>query len=107
MSAAGRFAGAARPWAVSFGFGLLHGLGFASALLELGVPEAHVPAALVCFNLGVELGQLGVVVLLLGLWHLRARFRLERSWLRPSVIYAIGGIAAFWSLDRIAGMLER
>jgi hydrogenase/urease accessory protein HupE len=93
------------PWAVSFGFGLLHGLGFASALLELGVPEAHVPAALVCFNLGVELGQLAVVVALLASRQLALRFRLEARWLRPSVIYAIGGIAAFWSLDRITRML--
>lgn len=94
------------PWAVSFGFGLLHGLGFASALLELGVPEAHVPAALLCFNLGVELGQLAVVVALLALFHLATRFRLERRWLRPSTVYAMGGIAAFWSLDRIASMLS-
>jgi hydrogenase/urease accessory protein HupE len=93
------------PWAVSFGFGLLHGLGFASALLELGVPEAHVPTALVCFNLGVEFGQLAVVVALLAGCQLARRFRLEARWLRPSAIYAMGGIAAFWSLDRMAGML--
>jgi hydrogenase/urease accessory protein HupE len=94
------------PWAVSFGFGLLHGLGFASALLELGVPEAHVPAALLCFNLGVELGQLAVVVALLAVFHIGSRFRLDRRWLRPSAVYTMGGIAAFWSLDRIASMLS-
>ena len=49
------------PWAVAFAFGLLHGLGFASALLDLGVPEQHVPTALLFFNVGVELGQLGII----------------------------------------------
>jgi hydrogenase/urease accessory protein HupE len=91
----------AAPWAVAFAFGLLHGLGFASALLELGVPEAHVPAALVCFNLGVELGQLAIIFVAIGLERLTQRLRLARPWQRPSLVYAMGGIAAFWSLDRI------
>ena len=49
------------PWVAAFAFGLLHGLGFASALLDLGVPERHVPSALVCFNLGVEIGQIAII----------------------------------------------
>ena len=52
------------PWAVSFGFGLLHGFGFAGALAEIGLPLGQVPLALLCFNLGVELGQLVAVAAL-------------------------------------------
>src|SRR5262249_39937697 len=50
------------PWLVTFAFGLVHGMGFASALLETGLPEKHVPSALLFFNVGVELGQLGAIL---------------------------------------------
>ena len=93
------------PWAVAFAFGLLHGLGFASALLELGVPERHVPAALLFFNVGVELGQLAVIAAALSLQALGARLRVERPWLRRGLIYAMGGLAAYWSIDRIGAVL--
>jgi hypothetical protein len=79
----------------------LHGLGFASALLDLGVPEQHVPTALLCFNLGVELGQLAIIGVVLGLrWAVR-RLHLARDWMRPGLIYAMGGLAGFWSIDRV------
>jgi len=93
------------PWAVAFAFGLLHGLGFASALLDLGVPEHHLPAALVCFNVGVELGQLAVIAAVLGLRAAAARLHLQRDWTRRGLVYAMGGVAAFWSLDRVAALL--
>jgi len=92
------------PWAVAFAFGLLHGLGFASALLELGVPERHVPSALVCFNVGVELGQLGILAVVAGVTWLARRLRVQRAWMRPGLIYAIGGLAAYWSIDRIGAV---
>jgi hydrogenase/urease accessory protein HupE len=96
------------PWAVAFAFGLLHGLGFASALLDLGVPEQHVPAALVCFNLGVEIGQLAVVAAVLGLRRLATRVDPDwRDWTRRGLIYAMGCTAAFWSLDRIGAVFAR
>jgi hydrogenase/urease accessory protein HupE len=94
------------PWLVAFAFGLLHGMGFASALLELGVPERHVPAALVCFNLGVELGQLGVILLAVVLQRLASRARVQPPWFRPALVHAMGGIAAFWSIDRIAALVQ-
>jgi hydrogenase/urease accessory protein HupE len=93
------------PWAVAFAFGLLHGLGFASALLELGLPEQHVPTALLCFNLGVELGQLAIIAVVLGLRWLVRRLHLARDWMRPSLIYAMGSLAAFWSIDRISSAI--
>ncbi|HLK89461.1 MAG TPA: HupE/UreJ family protein [Polyangia bacterium] len=92
------------PWAVAFAFGLLHGLGFASALLELGVPEQHVPTALLCFNVGVELGQLGIIAAVLAARALVARLRIARPWMRPGLVYAMGGLAAYWTIDRLGAV---
>jgi hydrogenase/urease accessory protein HupE len=92
------------PWAVAFAFGLLHGLGFASALRELGVPEQHVPSALLCFNLGVELGQLGILAAVAGVAWVVRHLRVERAWMRPGLVYAIGGLASYWSIDRIGAV---
>ena len=93
------------PWIVAFAFGLLHGLGFASALLEIGLPEAHVPLALVFFNVGVELGQLATITVVTILGLVIARAGLRRSWMRSGVIYAMGSVAAAWSLQRVAALL--
>lgn len=94
------------PWAVAFAFGLLHGLGFASALLDIGLPEKHVPAALLCFNVGVELGQLAVVGLIVALRVLATRVGLRSPGLTRGLIYAMGGVSAFWSLERIGAILS-
>jgi len=88
------------PWIVAFAFGLLHGLGFASALLAIGLPEKHVPMALLFFNVGVELGQLGVIALAFALRALVARLRL-RAEVGRGLVYAMGTVAAYWSVDRI------
>ncbi len=58
------------PWVVAFSFGLLHGLGFASALAEIGLPQGEIPLALFAFNLGVELGQLAFIAAVLTIWRL-------------------------------------
>jgi hydrogenase/urease accessory protein HupE len=92
------------PWLVAFAFGLLHGLGFASALLEIGLPERHLPAALFCFNFGVELGQLTVIGAFFALRALAVRLRLRRAWLARALVYAMGSIAAFWSLGRVVAV---
>lgn len=98
------------PWVVAFAFGLLHGLGFARALLEVGLPEGEVPLALLAFNLGVEAGQLlFIAVVLVTGWLLRRldprlidRLQRPRSAGMVTVAYAIGGIAAFWFVERVA-----
>jgi hydrogenase/urease accessory protein HupE len=95
------------PWLVAFAFGLLHGLGFASALMEIGLPEKHLPAALFCFNLGVELGQLAVIGAVLAIRALALRFRPARPWLTRAVVYSMGATAAFWSVDRLAAVFGR
>ncbi len=95
---------ASAPWIVAFTFGLLHGLGFAGALGEIGLPQNAVPLALFAFNVGVELGQLAFVVAVLFAWGLVRRLGLHgRGWLAEVPAYAIGGVASFWTIQRIAG----
>lgn len=94
------------PWLVAFAFGLLHGLGFASALLEVGLPPVHVPLALLFFNLGVELGQLGVIAVALAAAALTARLSLQKAWLRSGLLYVMGSVAAAWSLERVLAVFS-
>lgn len=95
------------PWAVAFGFGLLHGFGFAGALADVGLPPDAIPLALLLFNVGVEAGQLLFVFALLALAHLGSR-QLPRAELAPlAAAYLIGVPAAYWSIDRLAGILAR
>jgi hypothetical protein len=90
------------PWVIAFAFGLLHGLGFATALTTLGIPQATLPIALLFFNVGVEIGQLLFVFVVLTLvWaHRQAEAMLPR-WGAVLPAYAIGSVAAFWFLSRI------
>ena len=93
------------PWLVAFCFGLLHGLGFASALASIGLPSGDIPLALVAFNVGVELGQLAFIAFVLGLFALARRIRLAVSlqrYARPAAPYAIGIMASFWFFERLA-----
>jgi len=96
-----------RPWAMAFGFGLLHGLGFAGALTEVGLPPGEIPMALLTFNLGIELGQLAfVAALLVAAWLAQPLLaRLPSRALRVPA-YAIGSLAAFWFWSR-AGLALR
>jgi hypothetical protein len=100
--------GELRPWrlAVVFGFGLLHGLGFAGVLAELGLPRERFVTALVGFNLGVELGQLAVLAAAFATvaWWSRGR-----SWYRARVVVpaslAIAAVGLLWTVQRIWGAL--
>jgi len=94
------------PWAVAFCFGLLHGLGFAGALSEIGLPQGDVPLALLSFNVGVELGQLAFVAVVLVLRAVVLRLPLPRraaQYAQPAAYYAIGTLSAFWFFDRLSG----
>ena len=91
-----------RPWLVAFAFGLLHGLGFAGALGEIGLRGADIPLALLFFNVGVEAGQLLFVVVLLVLNQLvRDTFRERIPRLQPVLGYALGGLSMLWFLERL------
>jgi len=94
------------PWVVALAFGLVHGLGFAGALAEVGLPEHEIPLALLMFNVGVETGQIlfvcAVLVVIGILDRLPVRWP-EGIWrLAP---YTIGSIAAFWTVQRIDSFL--
>lgn len=86
-----------RPWLVAAGFGLLHGLGFAGALAELGLPPADAPVALVAFHVGLEIAQLGFVALALVALRVARGLAPHRRWLA----YAIGAVATAWVVFRV------
>ncbi len=94
---------ARKPWLVAFSFGLLHGLGFAGALAEVGLPQNSIPLALLFFNVGVEIGQLLFVVAVLVLGALLNRLlrnRPDPRWTVVAPAYLIGGIASYWVVER-------
>lgn len=103
---------AQRPWLVAFTFGLLHGLGFAGALAEVGLPQQQIPTALLFFNVGVELGQLLFIAVVLGAmaaWR-RVAPRLQGprpAWMQLAAPYAIGSLAGFWFIERVASFAVR
>jgi hydrogenase/urease accessory protein HupE len=97
-----------RPWLMASSFGLLHGLGFAGALADVGLPQGEIPLALLAFNLGIEFGQLMLVGVLLVLARLWSRLAAQpvttvTSLLLPA--YLIGSLAAFWCIERAVVLL--
>ena len=89
------------PGIVAFVFGLIHGLGFAGALKDIGLPEQHANIALLTFNLGVEAGQLMVI----GLAWLVVLVTRRFTWTtgaRRAILYGIGSVSVFWTFSRIA-----
>ncbi len=93
-----------RPWLMSFGFGLLHGLGFASALREAGLPSGEIPLALVGFNVGIELGQILFVAVVLAAMTLIGSRIPRTAWALRVPGYIIGSLAAFWVIERGAAL---
>jgi hydrogenase/urease accessory protein HupE len=95
------------PWIVAFTFGLLHGFGFASALSEVGLPQSAIPVALLFFNVGVEIGQLFFIASILTVITF-TRYVTKRigvaqpAWAWRVPAYAIGGVSAFWIIQRIS-----
>ena len=91
------------PWRhlVVFGFGLFHGLGFANVLIELGLPDEQFLPALVGFNVGVELGQITVV---LAAWLLFHRW-FDKPWYRRRVVlpasFLIAVTGLWWAVQRV------
>ncbi len=96
------------PQAMAFGFGLLHGFGFAGVLGEIGLPRDVELAALALFNIGLEVGQLLVVAaMVLFMRFVKPALLAHGKWapaLQQVPIIAIGGISVYWLLDRLAGL---
>lgn len=109
------------PWALATVFGLLHGLGFAGALAEIGLPQGDVPLALLAFNIGIEIGQLVFVGAILGgrqtlrqvirpwltshrPWLTNHRVHHWSAGLQAAPVYLIGTLSAFWTLERLAAL---
>ena len=91
------------PWIVAFTFGLLHGLGFAGGLSEIGLPASHIPTALLFFSAGVETGHLLFVAVVLSLMAFGWRvLGLVPRWAQLAPTYAIGSVSMFWLIERIA-----
>lgn len=95
-----------QPWLVAFAFGLVHGLGFASGLASLGLPQGDIPVALLMFNVGVEAGQLSFVAVMLLV--VRCFDLLKIHWpqlTRMVLAYVVSSVGAFWTIDRIVAMI--
>jgi hydrogenase/urease accessory protein HupE len=91
-----------KPWLIAFAFGLLHGFGFASALMATGLPQQDIPTALLFFNLGVELGQIAFIAGTLILGKIVFSLLSRPYWLTHASHYLLGSIAAFWTIERVA-----
>lgn len=98
------------PWVVAFLFGLFHGLGFAGALAEIGLPQVEVPTALIMFNVGVETGQLLFILGVIVIYEISKRLPIllpivnsDKSW--KTLAYSIGSVAAYWTIDRVIAFL--
>lgn len=90
------------PWVVAFAFGLLHGFGFASGLSVTGMPRAELAPALLFFNVGVELGQLGFVALIFIVLHSLKKIELRcPRWVEALPGYTVGIMGAYWTIQRV------
>ena len=95
-----------RPWLVTGSFGLLHGLGFAGALAEAGLPENDLPLALFAFNVGIEVGQIAFVAAILAARTLLASvIDALPPWTQRLPIHVMGSLAAMWTIERALALL--
>ena len=95
------------PWLVAFGFGLIHGLGFAGALSEIGLPANAELLSLAMFNIGVEIGQLIFLsVLLILAWIAERALRLGRANIQTASAYLVGIAGSYWVIERIYGAAQ-
>jgi hydrogenase/urease accessory protein HupE len=90
------------PWPMALCFGLLHGMGFAGALREVGLPMGEIPIALFSFNVGIELGQLAFVLALAALVPLVRRVPIPLP--QRTAVYVMGSMAAFWMIQRVVAI---
>lgn len=89
------------PWWLAGGFGLLHGMGFAGALAETGLPQDNVPLALLFFNVGIEIGQIAFILVVLAIWFvIRKPLAPWQDRLLPVPVYVLGALSVMWCIER-------
>lgn len=96
-----------KPWRVLlvFGFGLIHGLGFASSLNEIGLPRNKFATSIISFNVGVELGQIAIILAIFCLLILPfGKKPFYRKWIVFPMSILIGLIALYWTVERVTNM---
>jgi hypothetical protein len=92
------------PWLMAFAFGLLHGLGFAGALNDIGVSSNQLFLSLLFFNVGIEIGQIALIPIPLSIMYLSIRFNLlNQAKIFMSLI--VGGLGFYWFIDRVIGII--
>ena len=94
-----------RPWIMALLFGLLHGFGFAGALADIGLPRDQLALALFLFNVGIEIGQIAIIAALLSLLWGARRIAGNIALAERAFVYAMGSLAAFWTIDRVLPLL--
>ena len=92
------------PWFMAFGFGLLHGLGFAGALNEIGIANSQMLLSLLFFNIGIELGQIALIPFPLSLIYISKHFNYINQ-VKVIMSLAVGGMGFYWFIDRVIGII--
>ena len=92
------------PWLMAFGFGLLHGLGFAGALMDIGIANNQMFLSLVFFNLGIELAQLALIPIPLLIIYISKQYTYS-SQVKTIASFSIGGMGFYWFIDRVIGII--
>ena len=92
------------PWFMAFGFGLLHGLGFAGALNEIGIANSQMLLSLLFFNIGIELGQIALIPIPLSLIYISKQFNYINQ-VQVIMSLAVGGMGFYWFIDRVIGII--
>jgi len=92
------------PWLMAFSFGLLHGLGFASALMDIGIANNNIFLSLLFFNIGIELAQIALIPIPLIIIYLSRKIN-HYKFVQVVASYSIGGMGFYWFIDRVIGMI--
>jgi len=96
-----------KPWVMAFLFGLLHGLGFAGALNDVGLPEGDIPLALLLFNVGIELGQIAFVLAVAAcVYFIKKLTRTQPQTMFTTTAYGIGSMGVYWFIQNSLGIMQ-
>lgn len=93
-----------KTWKLAFGFGLIHGFGFASVLGDLTSGISQKALALAGFNIGVELGQLALLIVLFPVLFWAGRYHLHQNVIVPVLVLGVLGVSLFWVVERVSGL---